>query len=100
MPVAAYSARMRIREAELLTLASAIVDALLKQGFVHSKRDASTLRECIRALIAHNLEEERALEEEAERLAASHARQMVGMDQRKIIQGIKERLARERGFSL
>jgi hypothetical protein len=95
-----YSAGMRMREAELLTLASAIVTAVVKQGFVHPKRDAAVLRDRIRALIAHNLEEERALEEEAERLAASHARQMVGMDQRRIIQGIKERLARERDFPL
>ena len=42
----------------------------------------------------------RELEEEAERLAESHARKMVGMDQRRVIQGIKERLARERNFAL
>ena len=33
-------------------------------------------------------------------MAAGHARQMVGMDQRRIVQGIMERLARERGFNL
>ncbi len=91
---------MRMREGELHTLAAAIIDALVKQGFVHPKKDAAVLRQRVVALIAHNLEEEQALEEEAERLAATHARQMVGMDQRRIVQGIKERLARERGFSL
>ncbi len=91
---------MRIRECELQTLAGAIVDALLKQGFVHPKCEAHALRQRIVELVAHNLEEERALEEEAERLAQAHARQMTGMDQRRIIQGIMERLARERGFSL
>lgn len=91
---------MRVREGELQALAVAIVDALLKQGFVHPKRDAAILQRRIVELVAHNLEEESALEAEAERLAESHARQMAGMDQRRIIQGIKERLARERDFPL
>ncbi len=91
---------MRSHEAVLHALATAVVDALLKQGFVHPKKDPAVLVRRTVELIAHNLDEEQALEAEAERLAESHARQMVGMDQRKIIQGIKERLARERGFSL
>jgi hypothetical protein len=91
---------MRVREGELQSLAAAIVDALLKQGFMHPKRDAPVLQRRIVELIARNLEEEQALEAEAERLAQSHARQLAGMDHRKIIQGIMERLARERGFSL
>jgi len=91
---------MRVREGELQSLAAGIVDALLKQGFVHPKKEAALLQRRIVELIAHNLEEERALEEEAERLAQSHARQLAGMDHHKIIQGIMERLARERGFSL
>ena len=91
---------MRVREGELQSLAAAIVDALLKQGFVHPKRDAAVLRQRIVELVARNLEEEREIEEEAERLAQTHARQMAGMDQRRIVQGIKERLARERDFSL
>jgi hypothetical protein len=91
---------MKIREGELQAIAAAIVKALLKQGFVHPKRDAAVVQRRIVELVIHNLDEEEALEREAEQLAESHARQMLGMDQRKIIQGIKERLARERGFSL
>ncbi len=91
---------MRIREAELQSLAAAIVKGLLKQGFVRPKQDAAVLQRRIVELMVHNLEEERAIEEEAERMAEAHARKMVGMDHGKIIQGLKERLARERGFSL
>jgi hypothetical protein len=91
---------MRVREGELQSLAAAVVDALVKQGFTHPKADAAALQRRIVELLAGNLEEERKLDEEAERLAQTHARQMAGMDQRKIIQGIKERLARERGFTL
>jgi hypothetical protein len=91
---------MRIREGELQSLAAAVLDALLKQGFVHPKVGAAVIQTRIVELVAQNLEEEQAIEDEAERLAEGHARQMVGMDQRRIIQGIKERLARERGFTL
>ena len=91
---------MRVREGEIQSVATAIVEALLKQGFVHFNRDSSLARARIVEIIAQTLEEEHALEEEAERLAESHARQMTGMDQRRIIQGIKERLARERNFPL
>ncbi len=82
------------------SLAAAIVKALLKQGFMRPKQDAAALQRRIVELVVRNLEEERALEEEAERMAEAHARKMVGMDHHKIIQGLKERLARERGFSL
>ncbi len=91
---------MRVREGEIQSVAAAIVDALQKQGFVHFKRDTSLARERIVHLIAQTVDGEQALEEEAERLAGSHARQMVGMDQRRVIPGIKERLARERNFPL
>ena len=91
---------MRMRGGELQILAAAIVDALLKAGFVRARGDAGLMQQRIVELITHNFEEERKLEEEAERLATSHARQMVGMDHRRVIQGIMERLARERGFAL
>ncbi len=91
---------MRIREGELQGLGAAIVRALTAPGFIRPTADAARLQRRIVELITHNVEEEAALEAEAERLAQSHARQMVGMDHRKIIQGIKERLARERGFAL
>jgi hypothetical protein len=91
---------MRIREGELQVLARAIVDALLKQGFVRPTKDAGALQQCIVSLLIKNFEEAAELEAEAERLAERHARQTVGMDQRRIVQGIMERLARDRGFPL
>lgn len=91
---------VRVREAEIEALAAAIVASLVKRGFLRPKRDEAALRRRIVELFARNFEEERALEEEAERLAQAHARKMVGMDQRRIVQGIMERLASERGFSL
>ncbi len=91
---------MRVRAGEIQSLATAIVDALQKQGLVHFKRDPAAACQRIVELIARNLEDEQALEEEAERLADAHAGKMVGMDHHRIVQGIKERLARERHFPL
>jgi hypothetical protein len=91
---------MRVNEGEIGILASAIVRALLEQGFVHPKVERRALVERIRTLLLDNVRQEEALEEEAERLAEKHARQMAGMDQRKVILGIKQRLAKERGFQL
>lgn len=91
---------MRTRLEQLSGIAASIVHALEKQGYVHAKADRARLQERIARLILQTIEDEQKLEEEAERLASAHSRQMAGMDQRKIIQGIKERLARERGFPL
>jgi hypothetical protein len=91
---------MKSRQQQLSDIAASIVSALLRQGYVHPKAEPTRLQDRVVELILRSMEEERQLEEEAERLAAEHARQMTGMDQRKIIQGIKDRLARERGFPL
>ena len=91
---------MRVRESELQALAGAVVAGLLKQGFVHFNKDEAIARVRIAELIAETIEQEQAIEEEAERLAEAQGRKLVGMDYRKIIQGIKERLARERNFPL
>ncbi len=77
-----------------------MVGALLKQGYVRPKVSEKQLTERVARLVTDNLRAEEALEKEAERLAEKHAGQMVGMDHRRIVQGIKARLARERGFSL
>lgn len=89
-----------MRPAEIERLATALVKAILAQGYARAKAPEDQLSRRVAELIADNLRQEQALEAEAEKLAGAHARQTAGMDQRKIIQGIKERLARERGFSL
>jgi hypothetical protein len=91
---------MRISEGFVARLAELTVSALLTQGYVHSKVPKSQLVDRVSRLLLENLQAEQALEDEAERLAAQHARDMVGMDQRKVVQGIKTRLAKERGFTL
>jgi hypothetical protein len=81
-------------------MAESIVGALIEQGFVHLTVTREEVARRIYRLLLENFQTEQALEEEAENLARRHARQMAGMDQHKIIQGIKDRLAKERGFTL
>lgn len=91
---------MRISEVAVQGLAGAIVRALMKQEFFHTKATEAVLTARVVRIILDTAKAEQDLEEEAERLAQKHARQMQGMDLRRIIQGIKERLAKERGFPL
>jgi len=95
-----YSARVRVDEGRTGHLADAIVRALLKLHYFRAKVSEKELSARLGRLIVENLKAEQALEAEAERLAERHARQMLGMDQRKVIEGIKARLAKERGFTL
>jgi len=91
---------MRIREGEIQALAAAVTRALQKQGLVRFKVADHVIQRRFAEIIAKSFEDERALEAEAERLAEKHGRQLVGMDFRKIVQGIMERLARDRDFPL
>ncbi len=91
---------MRINEAEVSHLAEVVVGALLKQGYVRPKASEKAIVERIAKLILDNLKTEEALEAEAEQMAEKLGRQALGMDHRKIVEGIKARLAKERGFTL
>lgn len=92
---------MRINDSEITRLADVVVRSLLKQGFIKAKVDEKTLITRISRLILDNLRAEEAIEMEAERLAEKLGRhQAQGMDSRKIVEGIKARLAKERGFTL
>lgn len=91
---------MRINESELTRLADVVVRALRKQGFVKPVVDDRQLVARIGRLLIDNLRAEEALELEAEQLAQKLGRQAMGLDLHKIVEGIKARLAKERGFTL
>lgn len=91
---------MRVSSADINGLAERIVAALLKQGYVKPRGDKAALSKRVAELILRNLEEEVALEAEAEKMADKHMRTMAGMDQRRVIDMIKKKLAEEKGFTL
>jgi len=95
-----YSRAMRISEAELSRLSEAVVRAIVSGGFVIPKVDEKVLVARVIRLLLDDFRAEETLELEAEEMARKLGRQALGMDQRKIVEGIKARLAKERGFTL
>lgn len=91
---------MRISEAEITRLSEAVVRAVVGGGFVIPKVDEREIIARVSRLLLDNLRAEEALELEAEEMARKLGRQALGMDQRKIVEGIKARIAKERGFTL
>ena len=91
---------MRINEGRVAHLAEEIAAALTKLEMVRVLAKEKDVAARIGRVILETFKTEEALEQEAERLAQKHARETMGMDQRKIIEGIKARLAKERGFPL
>lgn len=95
-----YKASMRMRPGQIQAIAQAIATALVKREFVEAKADLVTIQQRIAEILYQNLQEEAALEEEAEKMAEQYLRGREDIDHRKVILGIKERLAQERGFVL
>jgi hypothetical protein len=95
-----YGARMHIPEAAINRLANEVVVGLVQSGFIKPKVGEKQLVDRVARVLLDNLRAEQALEEEAERTAQKLGRQALGMDQKKLIDGIKARLAKERGFIL
>ena len=91
---------MRVSEARVIHLAEDIAGALSKLECVRMTGKEQTVSNRIARVILDSFKAEDEIEREAERLAQKHARETAGMDQRKIIEGIKARLAKERGFAL
>jgi hypothetical protein len=89
-----------VRDTEIRRMALLITRGLFAQDFVTPKVDEAQIAGRIGEILAKSFADEAALEEEAERLAQTHARQMLGMDHRRVVHGIMERLARERNFPL
>lgn len=89
-----------LREGEIQRLAVIAARGMLASGLVRAKVDESKIAGRISDILAKSVADEAALEAEAERLASTHATKMVGMDHRRVVRGIMERLARERNFPL
>lgn len=91
---------MRATAADIQALSERLVEALLAQGFVKPRAEKAVLARRVAELIRQNLEQEAAIEAEAERMAERHSRDMAGMDQRRVIDMIKKKIAEEKGFTL
>ncbi len=91
---------MRLRPEQVDALAREIVQSLVQKGFVRPAAEEKVLQSVVARVLMQNLEEEAALEAEAEQMAEKYLRGNPELDRRKLVQGIKARLAEERGFVL
>ena len=91
---------MRLRETELKRIASLVVSRLEKAGLARLTGNRDALEQRIIAAFRANIRAEEDIEAEANRFAESHSRELVGMDRHKVLQLVKERIAKERGFTL
>lgn len=91
---------MTVREPELRRAAAKLVRALLAADLLETKEKPDALAERVLQAFQKNMKEEAELDRDAERMLADLSKQAVGMDQRKLLQKIKEKLAADRGFVL
>ncbi len=91
---------VRVSDAVLSRLAEDVIRALVKPGFIKPKVSEKQLAERLVRLLIDTMRGEQEIEEEAEKVAAKLGRQTLNMDQRKLVEGIKVRLAKEKGFPL
>ena len=91
---------MKLREPEMRRLAANILARLEKAGVMRVTGTRDALEQRIIAAFKANIRAEEEIEAEAARFAESHSRELVGMDRHKVLQLVKERIAKEKGFTL
>jgi len=94
------STAMMPTESQLRRIADAVVTELLNKDLIELNGARDALRDRIVTTLQRNFAQELELEDEAEAFAKTHRREMVGMDQSKVVALVKQRLAKERGFIL
>jgi hypothetical protein len=91
---------MGLRENELRRAAAAVVRVLREQDLIENAEKPEALEQRVYEAFQKNMRQEAELDAEAERMLKGLARQAVGMDQRKLLQKLKEKLAKDKGFVL
>jgi len=89
-----------IRESEIDALAHALIEGLIAHGQLVLKAPVQDVIACVVELFSDNFEIEAKLDEEAERMAETQARQHPGVDATRLRTLIKQRLAEQKGFTL
>lgn len=91
---------MKLRDGEMQRIATSVLARLEKAGLMRVTGQRSAVEQRIVAGLRANIRAEEDIEAEAARFAESHSRELVGMDRHKVLQLVKERIAKERGFTL
>lgn len=89
-----------IGEAQIEAMATHLVAALTARGSIKAKAEEWALIACVVELFSTSFERETRIEDEAERMAEEQARRNPGVDATRLRALIKQRLARDQGFTL
>lgn len=85
---------------ELHRAANRLVKDLVERQLLQARETPVELEKRVFTALQRNFQEEAAIDREAQRILEENRKQTVGMDQRKLLMKIKEKIARERGFVL
>jgi hypothetical protein len=91
---------MRLRDGEMTRIAASILNRLEKANLLRITSNRTAIEQRIVTAIRGNLRAEEEIEAAAVKFADAHSREMVGMDRHKVLQLVKERIAKEKGFTL
>lgn len=95
---------MGVAASDLERTAEALAKELVRSGTLEPAVPAARIRERLRKVLADNFAEEAEIErtarQEAERIASEHRGEMAGIDRHRLLELIKQRIARQRGFVL
>ena len=91
---------MKIRPEELEKLGELLVSTYRGKELMVAKAEDALIKKKIAEIIAHNFAEEEAIEEEARKMLAAHARETRDMDSYKMYLLAKQKLAAKKGFIL
>jgi len=89
-----------LTEAQIDALANHLVHGLIEHGSITPRADEKDLVACVVEMMSANFEEEKRIEDEAERQAEELARRNRGVDVTRLRAGIRQRLAEKRRFTL
>jgi hypothetical protein len=91
---------MKIKQEQLERLAQLLLTVYETKGLMTPVASAAEIRRKITEIIAANFAEEEAIEEEARKMLASHAKATREMDPYKMFLIAKQKLAAKKGFIL
>jgi hypothetical protein len=87
-------------DALLKRIADGLATELIRRDLLDLRGSPAALRERFFTVLRDNFAREAAIEREAEAFADSHRREMLGMDRHKVVDLVKQRLAKEKDFPL
>jgi hypothetical protein len=91
---------MAVREAQIDSLATHLVQGLIDRGAIKPKADVKDLVACVVELMSENFETEAKIDEEADKMAEAEARRDTRLDVTRLRGMIRQRLAEKKNFTL